>query len=189
MTNSFKPPCHPQLQLFVSKVHVALPARTYGARINLRSALTSGPNPFSTIINSSAAASRFPSEHGSNASRMNSTLVVSTLIPVLAHCRQFHLLHVTPASSHHTTSPAGGYSVTFSPADVVSNASLPVARTSTGAPVYLSRSSPPKGIWYFTLSALYMSVRRFTRGKPLSARRIRDSRLQRSFLGFAPKDL
>ena len=66
---------------------------------------------------------------GSRASRMNSALVVSGASWVRRPWRQFQRRQVTPASSHHTTSPGSGCSTTGSPSATVSNGSVPVART------------------------------------------------------------
>jgi hypothetical protein len=49
--------------------------------------------------------------------------------------RQFQRRQVTPTSSHHTTSPGSGCSVTTKPSATVSKGSPPVARTSCGVPV------------------------------------------------------
>ena len=48
--------------------------------------------------------------------------------------RQFQRRQVTPASSHHTTSPGSGYSVTATPSAAVPNGSMPVARIRRSTP-------------------------------------------------------
>ncbi|KAF9690816.1 hypothetical protein EKO04_011234 [Ascochyta lentis] len=99
--------------------------------IKRREEVTSGDKLFNTPISSSAASSSVASLQGSNASRINSTLVVPSSIPVREHCRQFHLLQVIPASSHQTTSPTGAYSVVFSPAAVAQMVPSPSPESKT----------------------------------------------------------
>ena len=66
---------------------------------------------------------------------MNSALVVPVVMRVRVHWRQFQRRQVTPVSSRQTTSPASGCSTAGSPPAVVSNGSLPSARTSRGGPM------------------------------------------------------
>ena len=100
------------------------PSGAVPAVIRRRATRTSGPSRVRWATRSSAAACSASSVIGSSASRMNSAVVVSSRSWVRRAWRQFQRRQVTPASSHHTTSPGSGCSITAVPSAAVSKGSV-----------------------------------------------------------------